>query len=121
MRNQKRIIVTGVAGFIGSNLAERLLRDGHAVVGIDNLSYGRKEQIPDGVEFHETDIRSKDIYGLFGGIDFVFHLAAKNTLIDCQKDPVETTDINVTGTANVFEASRLAGVKKVVYAESSAV
>jgi UDP-glucose 4-epimerase len=53
-------------------------------------------------------------------MDFVFHFAAKNCISDCQLDPVETMDINVTGTANVFEASKRAGVKKIVYAESSA-
>lgn len=115
------VFITGVAGFIGSNLASRLLAAGHRVVGIDNLEYGRKEQIPKGVEFHEADIRSKDIYPFFEGIDRVFHLAAKNCLPDCQADPVGTMDINVTGTANVFEAARRAGVPRVMYAESSVV
>lgn len=117
----KKILVTGVAGFIGSNLAERLLAAGYAVVGIDNLAYGVQEQVPAGVEFHKIDIRSKDIYPLFEGVDVVFHLAAKNSLPDCQRDPVETMDINVVGTANVFEAARRGGVRKVVYAQSSAV
>jgi|SaaInlLV_10m_DNA_2_1039722.scaffolds.fasta_scaffold01113_5 nucleoside-diphosphate-sugar epimerase len=118
----KTILITGVAGFIGSNLAERLLKESkYKVIGIDNLSYGIKEQIPDGVEFHKLDIRSKKIYPIFKDIDFVFHLAAKNCISDCQKDPVETSDINITGTLNVFEASRLAKVKKIIYAESSAV
>lgn len=116
-----KILITGVAGFIGSNLAVRLLEEGHKVVGIDNLSYGVKEQVPDGVAFFQQDIRSKDIYPLFKGADCVFHLAAKNCINDCQKDPVETSDINVTGTVNVLEASVRAGVKKVIYAESSAV
>lgn len=114
-------MITGVAGFIGSNLADRLLLVGDCeVVGIDNLSYGVKEQIPQKVEFHQMDIRSKDIYPLFDGVDFVFHLAAKNCISDCQADPVETADINVTGTVNVFEAAARAKVKKVIYAESSA-
>jgi|SaaInlLV_10m_DNA_2_1039722.scaffolds.fasta_scaffold13706_2 nucleoside-diphosphate-sugar epimerase len=118
----KKILITGVAGFIGSNLAERLLKESkYQVIGIDNLSYGVKEQIPDGVEFHRLDIRSKNIYPIFENIDYVFHLAAKNCISDCQKDPVETTDINITGTINVFEASRLANVKKIIYAESAAV
>lgn len=121
MASTKRILVTGVAGFIGSNLADRLLREGYAVRGIDNLSYGVQEQIPEGTEFYEQDIRSREMYDLFKGIDVVFHLAAKNQILDCQKDPVETMDINVTGTANVFEAARRAGVKKIVYAESSVV
>lgn len=116
-----KVLITGIAGFIGSNLAERLLDvGGYEIIGIDNLSYGVRQQIPEGVDFHELDIRSKEIYSLFDGVDVVFHLAAKNCISDCQTDPVETADINVTGTVNVFEAARQAGVKKVVYAESSA-
>ncbi|MBM3256785.1 MAG: NAD-dependent epimerase/dehydratase family protein [Candidatus Liptonbacteria bacterium] len=122
MREGKlNVLITGVAGFIGSNLADRLVAAEHRVVGIDNLECGRKDQVPGGVEFHKADIRSKDIYPLFKGIDRVFHLAAKNCLPDCQADPVETMDINVTGTANVFEAARLANVPRTMYAESSAV
>ena len=117
-----KIIVTGVAGFIGSNLADRLLLLSDCkVIGIDNLSYGVIEQVPAGVEFHKVDIRSKDMWSLFENADYVFHLAAKNCISDCQADPVETADINVTGMVNVFEAAGRAGVKKVIYAESSAV
>jgi len=116
----KRIGITGVAGFIGSNLADRLLREGYEVAGFDNLSYGVREQVPDGVAFHRVDIREREIYDLFGGLDVLFHLAAKNCIADCQEDPLETSDINVTGTVNVFEAARRADVGKVVYAESSA-
>ena len=115
------VLITGVAGFIGSNFADRLCSLGSCrVIGIDNLAYGVREQVPAAVEFHKLDIRSKDIWPLFKKVDFVFHLAAKNCISDCQLDPVETADINVTGTVNVFEAARQAGVKKVVYAESSA-
>jgi len=115
------VLITGVAGFIGSNLADRLLKvGGYNVVGIDNLSYGVKEQIPDRVDFHLIDIRDRDIYPLFENIDYVFHFAAKNCISDCQLDPVETADINVHGTVNVFEAAKRANVKKVIYAESSA-
>jgi nucleoside-diphosphate-sugar epimerase len=116
----KRIGITGVAGFIGSNLADRLLADGYEVIGFDNLAYGVREQIPAGVAFHEVDIRGREIYELFANLDVLFHLAAKNCIADCQEDPLETSDINVTGTVNVFEASRRADVGKVVYAESSA-
>jgi len=120
MANRKKVLITGVAGFIGSNLASRLLSEGYEVSGIDNLAYGLKENIPEGVDFHCQDIRDKNIYPLFKGIDTVFHLAAKNCIADCQADPVETAEINVAGTVNVFEASRRAGVRKVIYAESAA-
>jgi UDP-glucose 4-epimerase len=118
---QTKVLITGVAGFIGSNLADRLLQEGkYRVIGIDNLAYGIKEQIPAGVEFHKIDIRDRSIYPIFQNVDYVFHFAAKNCISDCQLDPVETADINVTGTVNVFEASRRANVNKVIYAESSA-
>lgn len=116
-----RVLITGVAGFIGSNLASRLLQAGHTVVGIDNLAYGLKRNVPAGVRFHRIDIRSTRLYRLFQSGDTVFHLAAKNCLADCQKDPLETADINVTGTVNVFEAACRAKVKKIIYAESSAI
>jgi UDP-glucose 4-epimerase len=115
-----KIVITGVAGFIGANLARTLIEAGHEVLGIDNLSYGVKENIPVGVQFHLTDIRDLELAGLFARADVVFHLAAKNCISDCQNDPVETADINVTGTVNVFEAARKARVRKIIYAESSA-
>jgi nucleoside-diphosphate-sugar epimerase len=115
-----KIAVTGVAGFIGSNLADRLLREGHDVVGIDNLAYGPKEQVPDGVDFRKDDIRSQDLARHFRSVDAVYHLAAKNCIADCQADPVETSDINVTGTVNVFRAAVEAGISRIIYAESSA-
>jgi nucleoside-diphosphate-sugar epimerase len=117
---KSRIVVTGVAGFIGSNLAERLVAEGHEVVGLDNLAYGLREQIPAEVKFFEMDIRDRRLWELLQPDDVVFHLAAKNCISDCQDDPVETASINVTGTVNVFEASRRAGAAKVIYAESSA-
>lgn len=116
-----KVLVTGVAGFIGSNLADRLLSAGYDVIGIDNLAYGLKEQIPEAVEFHKLDICSEGIYQISRGVDVVFHLAAKNDLIACQQDPLETMQINVVGTANVFEAARRAGVSKIVLASSSAI
>lgn len=115
-----KVLITGVAGFIGSNLASRLIKEGHEVIGLDNLAYGLRENIPDGVHFHYLDIRDQSIYRAFEGADAVFHLAAKNCIADCQEDPVETADINVRGTVNVFEAAKRAGVKKIIYAESSA-
>ena len=115
-----KVLVTGCNGFIGSNLVDRLLAEGkYNVIGIDNLAYSKKDKISDDITFHKIDIRDRDIYPLFEGVDYVFHLSAKNCLADCQADPVETADINITGSINVFEASRRAKVKKVIYAESS--
>jgi UDP-glucose 4-epimerase len=115
-----KICITGVTGFIGLNLVRRLLDDGrYDIIGIDNLSYSRREKIPEGITFCNIDIRDMNIFPLFEDIDYVFHLAGKNCLADCQDDPVDTADINVMGTVNVFEACRHAGVKKIIYAESS--
>jgi UDP-glucose 4-epimerase len=115
-----RVAITGVAGFIGSNLADRLLGEGYTVVGIDNLSYGIRQQIPKGVQFYQEDVRSPTVHKLIHEGDIVFHLAAKNCISDCQADPVETASVNVAGTVNIFEAARQAGAQKVIYAESSA-
>ena len=116
-----KVLVTGVSGFIGSNLSRILIENNIDVIGIDNLSYGVKNQIPSGVKFFQEDIRDKQISGLFNKVDFVFHLAAKNSLIDCENNPIETHDINVNGTKNIFNISINKGIKKVIYAESSAV
>lgn len=116
-----KVLITGVAGFIGSNLADYLIKKNIDVIGVDNLSYGVIEQVPKKVKFHDIDIRDQEISQYFKGIDYVFHLAAKNSIIDCENEPDETHDINVVGTKNIFEASIKNKVKKVIYAESSAV
>lgn len=116
----RRIVVTGAAGFIGSNLALRLLAEGYDVVGIDDLSQGVVEQVPDAVDFHRADVRSSAIQPLLEGAAAVFHFAAKNCIPDCQNEPVEAASINIVGTVNVFEAARRARVRRVIYAESSA-
>tara|TARA_B110000003_G_scaffold95947_1_gene98159 strand:+ start:27266 stop:28183 length:918 start_codon:yes stop_codon:yes gene_type:complete len=116
-----KVLITGVAGFIGSNLANSLLKNNIQVVGVDNLSYGILDQVPKDVEFHQMDIRDKNISDIFDHIDYVFHLAAKNCITDCQEEPIETFDINVNGTINIFEAAIKKNIKKVIYAESSSV
>lgn len=115
----KEVLVTGVAGFIGSNLAAALLRAGYSVLGIDDLSAGTRENIPAEVKFYRADVCDQAIYPLFDGIDTVFHLAAKNCLADCLAHPVETSRVNVTGTVNVLEAARRSRVRKFVYADSA--
>lgn len=116
----RTVLITGVAGFIGSNLAKKLLQEGTRVVGIDNLSSGTRDNVPAGVDLAVRDIRDPDMEQLFRHVDTVFHLAAKNCLYDCLQNPVETSDINVRGTTNVLEHARKAKVRKFVYADSSA-
>ena len=77
-----RIVITGVAGFIGSNLADLLIKKNYNVIGIDNLEYGLIEQVPQKVEFHNKDIRAKDFDGCISEDDIIFHLAAKNCVIE---------------------------------------
>src|SRR5712691_9980785 len=115
-----RVLITGVAGFIGSHLASRLLAEGIEVVGIDNLSACLLENVPSGVILYREDIRSRSVYPFFRSVDSVFHLAAKNCLADCLQNPVETAEVNVAGTANILQAAREAGSKKVFYADTSA-
>jgi len=109
-----------VAGFIGSNLARKLLGQGYEVLGLDNMSTGTPANVPAGVAFCPADIRNRNIYPLFERVDVVFHLAAKTNLPACLDDPVDAADVNVTGTVNVLEACRLAGVGRVIYADTSA-
>lgn len=116
-----RVLITGVAGFVGSNLADRLVKEGYPIVGVDDLSAGILEQVPEEVDFRKVDIRSGEMASLMKGIDVVFHLAAKNCVSDCQLFPMETADVNILGSINIFEAARAAGVRRVIYAESSAI
>lgn len=121
-------VVTGAAGFIGSNLVERLLLEGHTVRGLDNFTTGRRgnldEAVPPGTGTRftliEGDIRELDaVAGAVAGADFVLHEAALPSVQRSVDDPILSNDTNVRGTLNVLVASRDAGVKRVVYAASS--
>lgn len=120
-----RVLITGVAGFIGSQLAAVLTDRGYEVHGIDNLIHGEERNLvsegKDICAFNRLDIRSPDLVKYMSGIDFVFHLAAISSLAVCQLDPLEAVSVNVAGTANVLEAARQSGVKRTVFASSSAI
>jgi nucleoside-diphosphate-sugar epimerase len=117
-----KIIVTGGAGFIGSNLVDALIKQGNDVSVIDNLSTGKKEHLNPKAKFFQEDLRKLDkIKPLFQGIDFVFHEAALARVEPSIKDPVTYNDNNVNATLNVLVAARDAKVKKVVYASSSSI
>ena len=117
-----KCLVTGGAGFIGSNLVDDLIEEGHEVLVIDNLSTGKKEHINLKAKFFELDLRELDkIKPVFEGVDFVFHEAALARVEPSIKNPVLYNDNNVNGTLNTLVASRDAKVKKVVYASSSSV
>ena len=119
---KKRCIVTGGAGFIASHLVDLLVREGHQVLIIDNLSTGRSENINGGAEFHNVDIRDVAAMSpLFRGCDWVFHGAAWPRIQPSFDDPVTHEAINVVGTINCLLAAREHGISKFLYFGSSAV
>jgi len=113
-------MVTGIAGFVGSNLGKHLLDRGYSVIGIDDLSAGTLENVDERVEFHKMDIRGAEVYRLAERADAIFHLAAKASLTDCLAHPLEAASVNTLGTLNMLEAARRANVPKFVYADTSA-
>lgn len=113
-------LVTGGAGFIGTNLVEHLVAQGHQVVVVDDLSAGDASRLPPGAIFHQIDIRdTAALTKVFAGADVVVHLAALPRVQFSIEHPLETHEVNVTGTLSVLEAAKAAGVKRVVYAASS--
>ena len=120
-------LVTGAAGFVGSNLVEALADRGYTVRGVDNFETGRRsnleplDSLPE-FSFHEADIRDGDAMAdLMDGVDYLFHQAAVASVPRSVEDPVTTTDANCTGTATVLDAARRAGVEAAVVASSSSV
>jgi UDP-glucose 4-epimerase len=119
--------VTGGAGFIGSHIAERLLREGHTVRIIDNLLTGKRENLdlllrryPQWLEFHEISITDTHaMQSIFASVDTVFHQAALPSVPRSVASPLETHEHCVTGTLSVLYAAKEAGVRRVVYAASS--
>ena len=122
-----KFLVTGGAGFIGSNLVEKILELGYEVVVLDDLSTGDIDNVKpfiknDNFTFIEGDIRDYDTcLGVTKGIDYVLHQAAWGSVPRSIEMPLVYEDINVKGTLNMLEASKVNNVKKFVYASSSSV
>ena len=118
-------LVTGGAGFIGSNLVRELLGRSHRVKALDNFATGRRQnliEVLDQIELHEMDIRDlAAIRPAFEGVDYVLHQAAIPSVPRSVQDPVTTTEANVNGTLHVLMAARDARVQRVVIASSSSV
>lgn len=118
-------LVTGGAGFIGSNLVAALLARGDAVRVLDNFAAGSRQNLePFGerIEVIEGDIRSYHIVReAVDGVDFILHQAALPSVLRSIRDPITTNEVNVSGTLNVLQAAREARVKRVVYASSSSI
>jgi len=115
-------LVTGGAGFIGSNLVDRLLNLGHEVVVIDNEYSDVHEQFywNDKADNHVLDIRDyKNTRPLYDGVDYVFHIAAEARIQPAIQNPIEAVSINSVGTCTVLQCAREAGVKRVMYSSTS--
>lgn len=131
MDSPKKWLVTGVAGFIGSNLLEALLKLNQEVVGLDNFETGHKHNLDEvktevtedqwkGFSFIEGDIRDmKTCLDVCKGVDYVLHQAAIGSVPRSLDDPVFTNENNISGFVNMLVASRDTGVKRFVYAASS--
>ncbi len=115
-----RILVTGGAGFIGSNLVDALLDRGHAVTVIDDLSSGRREHVPEQANLIREDIRSPRLKDVFRDVqpEVVFHLAAQINVQNSLNDPCADADINVAGSLNLIELSRRFNVKKFIFSST---
>jgi UDP-glucose 4-epimerase len=118
----RRVLVTGGAGFVGSNLVRRLLAEGARVTVLDDLFTGRRENLPTGgFEFHLGSVCDVGLVErLVGASQVVFHAAARNIVVST-RDPREDFNTNIGGTLNVLLAARAAGVERIVYTSSTSV
>ncbi|MGH7801684.1 MAG: SDR family oxidoreductase [Thermodesulfobacteriota bacterium] len=120
-----KLLVTGGAGFIGSNTVDELLNEGHEVRVFDNFVTGKKgnlSQFLREIEVIEGDIRNLDVVRkAVKGMQYVVHLAGLSSVSLSVKDPLNMNEVNITGTLNVFTAARDGGVRRVVYSSSSSV
>lgn len=118
-----RFLITGIAGFIGSTLAHRLVEEGHEVSGIDNLSTGNLENLADirsQIDFQQVDLRDAEaLRPVCRGVEFVLHQGALASVPRSVKNPLESHESNINGTLNLLIAARDAGVRRIVYAASS--
>lgn len=119
-----KVLVTGGAGFIGSNIVDRLIELNHDVAVVDNLSTGRRENLNPGAEFYNVDIVNKeDLNRVFEAFkpEICIHHAAQIDVQRSIKEPDYDADVNIVGTINVLNACRLSGARKIIYASSAAV
>ncbi|MGB0915373.1 MAG: NAD-dependent epimerase/dehydratase family protein [Crocinitomicaceae bacterium] len=119
-----KILITGGAGFIGSNLAKRLVDDGHQVVVLDSLLRGNKldKETFEKIDFIKGDVRdSETVTNASKGCDLIFHFAAVLGVDIVADNPVETMDVEVIGTRNVVYAAEVNNIKKIMYASTSGI
>lgn len=115
-----RILVTGGAGFIGSNVVDAYIAAGHDVAVVDNLSSGKKENLNPKARFYQVDIRSEEVRDILRSErpDIVNHHAAQMSVPASVEDPLYDADVNVKGFLNILEAARASAVKKIVFISS---
>lgn len=115
-----KIILTGGAGFIGSQTVDALIAAGHQVAVIDDLSTGHKENLNPKAVFHNVDLRNKSVFDVFSKEkpDAVYHLAAQVKVVKSINDPIFDLEVNLGGTINLLEACRKNGVKKIIYSST---
>ena len=120
MAKQRTVCITGGAGFIGSHLSGAFAAQGDRVIVIDDLSSGRRENVPASAELHVLDIRGREAAELVetSGIDLLVHQAAQMDVRRSVRDPVFDADVNVLGTLNLLEAARKGGVGRVLFAST---
>jgi len=122
-----RVLVTGGAGFIGSNLVDKLIDDGHEVIIFDDLSTGREENINSKAKLFRFDISKEEFFDIpimgdiMTGVDVVFHLAAKARVQPSIENPIEFHKVNVNGTLNLLKACVDYNVKRFIFSSSSSV
>ncbi len=120
-----KFLVTGGAGFIGSNIVDELLKRNYEVKVLDNFSTGKRENLAEygnNIELIEGDIRSYHIVkDAVAGVDVILHQAALPSVPRSINDPITSNEVNVTGTLNILEAARKNNVQKIVFASSSSV
>ncbi len=116
-----KVFVTGGAGFVGSWVAQVLVKSGHQVTVLDNLSAGYKKFIPVGVRHIKADLLDKDLARHLKGQDAVIHMAARTVVPESVKNPFPTIEVNLFGGVNLLEAMRQVGIKKMVFSSTAAV
>jgi UDP-glucose 4-epimerase len=115
-----KCLVTGGAGFIGSQVVDRLLQEGHEVVVVDNLVTGKRKNVPKTVQFYKLDIENPKLERIFRNErpSIIFHLAAQMNVRRSVEDPMFDAQVNVLGTLNVLEQASKHGARKVIFSSS---